>query len=177
MFFGGSGPVFSWRSDPDSVFSIDGQIRDDFTRIATMPWYIPKNISIKLFLYQKKNKYMRSKEGRVWFSNEGRIRIQFMSAGSLSGFHWNWNRIRKPATNVLVERPITWKVLLVCPNCSMVLISDGNLEHVAYVGRKTDLFWCVTVLDRNKLNNQIRYPRSLHMCAPISELQSNLSTM
>ena len=57
---------------------------------------------------------------------------------------------------------------------------DGNLEYDAQVTFKKKYFpkkkWkFVTSLQTNALTDEIKW-RSLHVCAPISELPSNIST-
>ena len=47
----------------------------------------------------------------------------------------------------------------------MVLKLDGNSEHIA------------CVFDINGCLESLKYPRSLHTCAPISESPSNISTL
>ena len=57
----------------------------------------------------------------------------------------------------------------------MVLILDGNSKlhtHVSFVEKKKNRF--VTALDHDQCLEQIRSPGSLHTCAPISELPSNV---
>ena len=49
----------------------------------------------------------------------------------------------------------------------MVLILDGNSEHIPRIW-KTDV---------NKWLNQNKLSNSLHACAPIYELSSNIGTM
>ena len=63
-----------------------------------------------------------------------------------------------------------------------VLILDGNSEHVAHASREIGIFGekresIVTTLDLNECLKRIRYPRALHLHAPISELLSNISAM
>ena len=56
----------------------------------------------------------------------------------------------------------------------MVLGEYGNLEYVAYMKRKTDIFvekvQFAAAVDLNKCLTQIKLPISRYMCAPISEL-------
>ena len=63
----------------------------------------------------------------------------------------------------------------------MVLISDGNLEHVAHVWRKVSLFWkkirLLIALDLIICLKQIKWQRLPITCAPIIELPSNIVTM
>ena len=64
----------------------------------------------------------------------------------------------------------------------MVLISDGNSEHIAHAQKKID--YCgekkcrvVTALVLIKCLKQIKFQIFLLTCAPISELPSHISTM
>ena len=64
----------------------------------------------------------------------------------------------------------------------MVLVLDGNLGHIAhaelkkvFLEEKKDRF--VTALDLIKCLKQIKQQRLLPTCAPMSELQYNISTM
>ena len=63
---------------------------------------------------------------------------------------------------------------------AMVLILDGNSEHVATVSRKQDCselpFKVANALGLKICPNQIVLPILLHTCAPISELPSHIST-
>ena len=59
------------------------------------------------------------------------------------------------------------------------IILAGNPEHIAQGLSKIVLFGKIkydylTTLDLNKCPEQIRYPRSLHLFAPIPELPSNV---
>ena len=58
----------------------------------------------------------------------------------------------------------------------MVLILDGNSEHVVLVCRKICAkkeIRFVAALDLNKCRSQAKTPRSLHMCATIIALPYN----
>ena len=65
---------------------------------------------------------------------------------------------------------------------SILLILDGNSEHVAHALRKIGLFGekkhrFVTSLDLIKCLKRNKQQKWLLTCAPISELPSNLSTI
>ena len=60
----------------------------------------------------------------------------------------------------------------------MVLILDGNSEHVTHVKRKTlILFKFASSVDLDKCLKQVILSISRYTCAPISELPSYISTM
>ena len=56
----------------------------------------------------------------------------------------------------------------------MVLIYDGSLEHVRFSDK---YFEFDNSFDVTKFPQQIEIPVLMHMCAPCSEIPSNLSTM
>ena len=59
----------------------------------------------------------------------------------------------------------------------LVIIIDGNSEHVAHVWRKTYLVEEKNAVDLKKLLIQIRLPIFLYTCAPISNKPSHIGTM
>ena len=60
---------------------------------------------------------------------------------------------------------------------TMVLISDGDSEHVAHVSRKAGIFENIFPICGCKCLGQIKWSNSLFMCALISEQPTNKSTM
>ena len=63
---------------------------------------------------------------------------------------------------------------------TMVLISDGNSEHVAHVWKNKSLKMinlCRLLSNLNECLMHIKLPISPPTCAPISELPTNISNM